>query len=90
MLFRSHAGADRADPAIRAELERDGGALASADVTFLDRVMFWRKPEDRSPVVDATREAQRLRENAALGRPSNEGDTPTIVRRKKAPLEGLF
>lgn len=88
--FLSHAGADRADPAIRNELERDNSSLASADVTFLDRVMFWRKPEDRSPVVDAGREAQRLRENAALGRPTNEGDTPTITRRKKAPLEGIF
>jgi hypothetical protein len=52
--------------------------------------MFWRTPEDRSPVVDAPREAQRLRENAALGKPVDDGETPTIQRRKKALLEGIF
>lgn len=83
-------GADRANPEIREIIERESSVLAEADQTFLDRVMFWRKPEDLSPVVDPNREAQRLRENAALGRPVSEGDTPTIRRRKRAPLEGLF
>lgn len=88
--FLARVGADRANPDIREVIERESSVLADANVTFLDRLMFWRKPEDLSPVVDPNREAQRLRENAALGRDVTEGDTPTIRRRKKAPLEGLF
>jgi hypothetical protein len=83
-------GADRANPNIRDIVERESTVLANADVTLLDRVMFWRKQDDLSPVVDPERETQRIRENAALGRPLNEGDTPTIRRRRKAPLEALF
>jgi hypothetical protein len=83
-------GADRANPSIREIVDRESTVLADADVTLLDKLMFWRKQDDLSPVVDPARETQRLRENAALGRPMNEGDTPTIRRRRKAPLEALF
>lgn len=86
----ARAGTGRANPDIREIVERESSVLAEADITFLDRVMFWRKPEDRSPVVDANREQQRLRENAALGRSVTDGDTPTVKRRKRAPLEGLL
>ena len=88
--FLARVGVDRANPEIRSVIDREASVLAQADETFLDRLMFWREREDLSPVVDANREAQRLRENAALGRPVNDGETPTIRRRKKAPLEGLF
>jgi len=83
-------GADRANPNIREIIDRESTVLANADVTLLDRLMFWRTPDDLSPVVDPERETQRIRENAALGRPMNDGDTPTIRRRRKAPLEALF
>jgi hypothetical protein len=41
-------------------------------------------------VVDPQAEAQRLRENQALGKPVTDGDTPIIRRRKKGALEGIF
>ena len=41
-------------------------------------------------MIDAEAEAKRLRENSALGRPATEGKTPTIERKKKALLEGIF
>ncbi len=83
-------GADRAQPDIREVVQRESSTLIAEDQTFLDSLMFWRTPEDRSPVVDAQREAQRLRENAALGKPADTGETPTIEHRKKALLEGIF
>ncbi len=83
-------GVDRAQPGIRAVVDRESSSLIAEDQTFLDSLMFWRKPEDRSPVVDAQRESQRLRENAALGKPADTGETPTIEPRKKALLEGIF
>ena len=40
--------------------------------------MFWRKPAPPGIVVDPQKEAQRLRENAALGQSQETGDTPII------------
>lgn len=88
--FLQRLGADRAQPDIRATLERENSSLVTEDQNFLDSLMFWRKAEDRSPVVDPQREAQRLRENEALGKPVDTGETPTIAPRKKALLEGIF
>ena len=88
--FEKQFGAERALPDIRQVVQRENSALTAEDQTFLDSLMFWRSPEDRSPVVDAPREAQRLRENAALGKPADDGETPTIQKRKKALLEGIF
>ncbi len=55
-----------------------------------DRIMFWRKPGEtaQGSVVDPAREAKRIRENQALGRPITEGDTPTIERERG--VRGLF
>lgn len=86
----ARAGARQADPRIRETVDREALALADADKTFLDYITFWRKPEDPGTVVDAEKEAQRLRENAALGRPATDGDTPIIRKRKKGALEGIF
>jgi hypothetical protein len=86
----AHAGAGRADPTIREAVDRESTQLVEADQTLLDKLIFWRKPEEPGTVVDPQREQQRIRENAALGRPASEGDTPSIKRRKRAPLEGLF
>ncbi len=82
--------ADQAQPDIRQVVNSENSALADADKTLLDELMFWRSQEDTSPVVDAPKEAQRLRENAALGKPADSGETPTIQPRKKALLEGIF
>jgi len=88
--FLTHVGAKDAVPGIRETVERENTGLAEESSSFLDNLMFWRKPEDLSPVVDAQRESQRLRENAALGKSVEDGETPTIQRRKKALLEGIF
>lgn len=88
--FLAKVGTSRSDPRIREMVDRESVALAEADRTFLDRLVFWRKPDAPGTVVDPQREAQRLRENQALGRSATEGDTPTIRRRKKGALEGIF
>ena len=41
-------------------------------------------------VLDPQREAQRLRENSALGRSPEAGDTPIIQRRQRGLLDGLL
>jgi hypothetical protein len=86
----ARAGADRADPTIRSEVDLAAAAEIRENRGWLDRVLWWRKPEPPGTVVDARQEAQRLRDASALGRPVTEGETPVIQRRKRAPLEGLF
>ena len=41
-------------------------------------VMFWRQPQPPGIVVDPQKEAQRLRENAALGQSQETGETPIV------------
>lgn len=57
---------------------------------FFDKLMFWREPLPPGIVVDPQKEAQRLRENSALGQSPEIGDTPIVQPRRKGLLEGLF
>ncbi len=57
---------------------------------FTDRLMFWRTPPRPGTVVDAARESQRLRQNAALGQPAEDGTTPIIQRRRPGILDSIF
>lgn len=84
------AGADRVDPAIRSQINRETKELNASDADFLDLLVFWRDEEPTGVVIDADAEARRIRENAALGKDVTAGGTPTIERRRKALLEGIF
>src|ERR1700726_890843 len=66
----------------QAALVRDAGGGAPADIRqrvdqearldtsndgFVDRLLYWRKPDAQHAVVDPSQEAKRLKENAAMG-----------------------
>jgi hypothetical protein len=74
---------------IRSKVDTDA-AMAQSDRGFADKVMFWRTPADPSVVLDPEREAQRLRENAALGHSPTAGDTPIIQRTQKSLWNSIF
>jgi hypothetical protein len=76
-----------APPDTRQKVAREA-ALDTPSESLTDRLMFWRKTPPAGVVVDPVKEAQRLRENAALGRSVEAGDTPIIQR--KAPSSGLL
>lgn len=86
------AGAEQIQPDIRLMVNKESQALADADKSFTDKLVFWRKPDGpgAGEQLDATKEAQRLRENQALGRSVGDGDSPRIARRRKGMLEGIF
>ncbi|SDG76743.1 DUF3035 domain-containing protein [Roseospirillum parvum] len=84
------AGTDRNVDNIRQVVDRETSALAAESEEFTDRLMFWDDQIPFGAVVDADKESQRIRENQALGRAITTGETPTIERRKKALLEGIF
>jgi hypothetical protein len=84
------AGASGVDPNIRQLVDTETSEDEADSRTLADSLLFWREPEPYGDVVNATEEQKRLQENAALGKPVTEGETPTVVRRKKGALEGLF
>lgn len=88
--FLKSAGADLADPNVRTLVNRETSEINQADKDLLQLLVFWREPEPTGSIVDAKAEARRLRENTALGKDATAGETPTIERRKKALLEGIF
>lgn len=83
----ARAGAESIDPDIRNKVNRETAVLADADTNFIQRLLNFES--DPAEVVDAPAEAQRLRENQALGRKPNEGDTP-LIERKSDQLFDVF
>ncbi len=73
---------------IRAEVSQE--AVQANSKSFADRLMFWRPAAQPGIVVDPTREAQRLRENAALGQSPEAGETPIIQPKPRGWLQGIF
>ena len=83
------AGAGGVDPNIRSQVNRDTRTLAEKDNTFIDSLIFWQDKPPPGVIVDPEKEQQRLRDAQAAGQPSKAA-TPTITRRKRGLLEGIF
>jgi hypothetical protein len=81
------SGAEKAQPDIRAQLDRDALAEGDAGRRLVDELLVWRKGKAQSDtVVDAATEAQRLKDNQAKGKPANSGATPVIEKSKSGWL----
>ena len=74
---------------IRNQVDREA-SLAANNRGFTDKLMFWKTAPPPGVVVAPQREAQRLRENAALGQSVQSGDTPIIQRKKEGLLDRIF
>jgi hypothetical protein len=85
----TRAGVSKAEPDIRQAINRETTAYAEEDKTVIDSMLFWRENETGT-IVNADEETKRIQESQALGQPVNEGTTPDIKPKKKAPLEGVF
>jgi len=77
-----------APPNIRDEVNAEIG-LDRPRQTLTDRLMFWEPSPEPGTVVDAARESQRLRENAALGKNVEAGDTPIVQPKRRSLLGSL-
>jgi len=86
----NRARAASADPAIRRVVNEEFTQLAERDKGFVDKLIFWQTQPPLGTALDPAKEAQRLREAQAAGKSTVEGDTPTIQRRKRGILEGIF
>ena len=77
------------DPNIRSRVNQDTKTLNDNDKSFIDSLIFWQDPQPSGVVIDPAKEQQRLRDAQASGQPAS-GTPPTITRRKRGLLEGIF
>jgi hypothetical protein len=89
MAILKQAGAQDQAPNIRTLVNEETLAIAEREKSFTEKMMFWGKPAEHGEVIDAVKEAQRLRENQALGKATTEGNVPVIKRKPKGLLEDL-
>ncbi|MGK7870633.1 DUF3035 domain-containing protein [Falsiroseomonas sp. E2-1-a20] len=76
---------------IRSQVDAESLRLDRPERSVVDRLMFWRADQTQpGTAVDAQREAQRLRENAALGRESTDGVTPVAQPPRRGLLDSIF
>jgi hypothetical protein len=85
----ARAGQGGIDPNIRGQVNKDTKTLGESDKSFLDSLIFWQSSPPSGVVVDPSLEQQRIRDSQAAGQPAS-GPTPTITRRKRGLLEGIF
>ena len=84
---------DEAGPSVRGDIRQkvdQDASVEQASAGFLDRVLTWRKTDTRNIEVDPDREAQRIRQNAALGQSPEAGTTPTIAPKRESWFKKLF
>jgi Protein of unknown function (DUF3035) len=74
---------------IRAEVDEQALKDRPSE-SIWQKMRFWQTPPQPGIVVDPTKEAQRLRENSALGQSPETGETPIVQPKQRAWLQGLF
>jgi hypothetical protein len=74
---------------IRSKVDADAAAEADSR-SLTDYLMFWRTKPPPGVAVDPQKEAERLRQNAALGQNTNVGDTPIIVDKPKGFFDRIL
>jgi hypothetical protein len=74
---------------IRRKVDQDAHDAADND-SFVDKVLYWRKPNTKDVQVDPQAEAQRLRQDSALGQGPQVGDTPIIQQKREGWFSSLF
>ncbi|HIA80516.1 MAG TPA: DUF3035 domain-containing protein [Rhodospirillales bacterium] len=82
-------GANKANPQIRKLVEEKTADLYETNETFTDKMVFWRS-KNKGVALDPQKELKRIREAQSLGKPLNSKDIPSVTRKRKGLLEGIF
>ena len=86
-------GANKANPQIRKLVEEKTADLYETNETFTDKMVFWRS-KNKGVALDPQKELKRIREAQSLGKPLNSKDIPrdipSVTRKRKGMLEGIF
>ena len=84
------AGAGGVDPNIRSQVNRDTRTLAEKDNTFIDSLIFWQDKPPPGVVLDPDQGAAAPARRPGRRAAARAAPTPTIERRKRGLLEGIF
>jgi len=82
-------GANKANPQIRKLVEEKTADLYETNETLTDKMVFWRSKK-KGVALDPQKELKRIREAQSLGKPLNSKDIPSVTRKRKGLLEGIF
>lgn len=88
--FEQKLGLGQAKPDIRKIVDSETETFVYETKYPIDYLLFWVEGAEKGIVLDPKKEQKRLRENSALGRPADTGQTPTIERKNRSVLEKLF
>ncbi len=73
------AGADQAQKDIRTIVNQETATFEHKNISVAKKLLNIGKDKPVSEIVDAKKEAQRIKENLESGRPITEGETPSIL-----------
>lgn len=90
LLARVGQSGTSVDPDIRSKVNRESRVIADSNRGLIDSLIFWQDQAAPGVVLDPAKEQQRLRESQASGTDPNRGGTPSIERRRRGMLEGIF
>lgn len=80
------AGATKADPSIRATIDREADQRVVESSYLVDELLWWRNPGDDAAMVDAPAEAKRLRDAKKKAEPLTKEPTPIIEKQRSGWL----
>lgn len=80
------AGAAKAESNIREVVDREAAQKVVGSEHLVDMLLWWRKTEVPATTVNATEEAERIKEAKEKGEPVNQGATPVIEKKKSGWL----
>ena len=87
-------GVASANPDIRKLIDEENGYIALKSRSVTEKLIFWddeATTTDKMPssVVDPQKEAERIKQNKAAGKPINEGTVP-VIEKKPGTLDNIF
>jgi len=89
LLAKAGQSGPSVDPDVRQKVNRESKVIADSNRGLIDSLIFWQDKPPPGVLIDPAKEQQRLREAQATGT-QPAGNTPTIERRKRGILEGIF
>ncbi len=95
MSLIRQTGGFKADPAIRATVNRETGIMAEEDKKFTDKIIFWRDRRALGKTIDPAREERRIRDASSKGDGVGikKAPAPTIQRpseRRESKRSGFW
>ncbi len=74
------AGADQADPNIRATVNKETAAMSERNKPVIEKILKLggEKQDSSATIVDAKKEQERIKANSAEGKAITDGETPVI------------